>query len=365
MAVQTAITNNTGHLGGIGTWNANISLTNDAIISPGQTALALTNTVSTSVDTLTVTGDVSLDASSKYQWNATPGGASDLIRLTGVGNQFTTQLSDFVIAPTDVNSPLLNGSMIVVDTQDTLIGNFFSGITVGAFPSTTPDNGPFVANQINPILATYFSTLSQVNSSQDWQLTIVHNYSQFGSTPNEVAAGNMLDGLVGTTDPDVADLLAALDYSDAQTTEDTLAALDPGSFLASAAALVSNNYRLHRTVENHNAAVRAGAGSVSIPAADPSAKGAVAPVASGCAGTSNVWGSFSYDWQDLSTGNSAYDQDGETAAFTAGIDFTISENFRLGLVAEGAQTSWDGNGNLGADIDSYRLAAYANWGAAT
>jgi subtilase-type serine protease len=369
---QTAISANTAEIGGTGTWDANITLTNTALISPGQINLPIASPVANSVGTLNVAGDVSLDINSKYIWNAIPtpntplvaGITSDLIRLTGKGNQFSTNVSDFVIAPTNVNTPLLTGSTIVVDTDEPLIGNFWSVIKVGAFPSTTPDNGPFFANQINPILAANFSTLTKVNNSQDWQLNIVHNYSQFGSTPNEVAAGNMLDGLVNTATGNVADLLAALDYSNAQTTEDTLAALDPGSFLASAAGLASNNYRLHRTVENHNAAVRAGSGSVSMPAAS-SAKGAVAPVASGCAGTSNVWGSFSYDWQDLNTGNRAFDQNGETAAFTAGIDFTVTNNLRLGLVAEGSQTSWDGNGNLGSDIDSYRFAGYANWGAAT
>jgi subtilase-type serine protease len=352
-------------IGGLGTWDSAIFLTNGASISGGTNPLALTNTVSSSIGTLTVAGNVTLDSSSDYVWNVTPGGAFDVINVTD-GGVFTTNNSDFVISPTNVNSPLLDGSTIVVDTA-TLLGGSFNSISVASFPSTTPDTGLFQANQNNPIIAEYFTTLSKVNGNQDWELTVAHDYSMFGSTDNEVAAGEMLNELVNTTsDEDVADLLAAMDYSDESVTEGVLAALDPGAYMATAAALTTNNYHLHRTVENHNAAVRAGSSAIVAPS-EPSAKGAVAApmMTSGCTGSSNVWGSFSYDWQDLETSNSDFDQDGDVYSFTAGIDFTVAENFRLGLVAEGSQSDMDGDYNLGSEVESYRFAAYANWGSAT
>jgi outer membrane autotransporter protein len=120
-------------------------------------------------------------------------------------------------------------------------------------------------------------------------------------------------------------------------------------------------------VENHNAAVRAGSNAaMSAPAAGPSSKGATvaAPASSACSCT-NVWGSFSYDWQDLNTSSSNFDQDGEVYAFTAGIDYMVAADLRVGLVAEGSQSDWDGDLNLGSEVESYRFAAYANWGAAT
>ena len=42
-------------------------------------------------------------------------------------------------------------------------------------------------------------------------------------------------------------VVPAMDFSDAATTEATLAALDPASYLATAAALAHSNYGLHRT----------------------------------------------------------------------------------------------------------------------
>lgn len=360
-----------GTIGGLGIWDSNITLTGNSIITPGETILGLAPILSDSIGTLTVTGDVTLGSNATYEWNVTPSVASpsDLIRLTGATNQFSTTATYFSIAPTDVNTPLYDGSTIVVATDASLVGFFDSNIQLTSFAdSDVVDDGPYQANEINPIIAANFSELNKINGDTDWELTITHDYSQFGTTPNQVAAGEMLNDLYNnSTNADVLDLLAALDYSDAQTTTNTLAALDPGAYLATLSGLANNNYSLHRTVETHNAAVRAGSGSVTMSAPESSAKGAVAPapVASGCGGCSNVWGSFSYDWQDLNSSNSAFDQDGNTASFTAGIDFTVAENFRLGLVGQGAQTDWDGEGSLDSEIESYRLAAYANWGAAT
>lgn len=341
---ENVISVNGAEIGGIAVWDSAITLINGASISPGQSMLSVTNTVADSLGDLVVTGDVTLDSTSSYVWNATPGGASDTLNLQGAGNVFTTSNSDFVISPTNVNSPLLDGFKIVVNTAEVLVGNF-TDISVATFPGTTPDTGMFQANQNDPIIAAYFASLAKVNGSQDWQLTIAHDYGQFGSNPNEVAAGNMLTGLVSTATGDMADLFAAMDYSDESVTEAVLAALDPGAYMATAAMLANNNYQLHRTVEAHNAAVRAGTAS--------------------CDGASNVWGSFSYDTQDLNTSSNAFDQDGDVTSFTGGIDFTVSENFRLGLVAQGSQTDFDGDFDLGSEVDSYRFAAYANWGAAT
>lgn len=376
---ENVITANSAEIGGLGVWDSAITLTNGASISGGSNPVELTNTVADSIGILTVTGDVSLDSSSDYIWNVTPPGVTpmhDQIVLTGAGNVFTTTNSNFVIAPTQVNAPLVDGNRLVVLTDETLVGNF-DNISVATFSNTTPDNGPYVANQNNPIISEYFSTLTKVNADTDWQLSIVHDYGQFGSTPNEVAAGALLDGLVNTATGDVADLLAAMDYSDQSYTQAVLASLDPGSYMVTAAGLANNNFQMHRRVERHNAAVRAGGAqgmqeATTTTYSDSSAKGGVATTTtssstmdSGCSGATNVWGSFSYDWQEMHSSNSLFDQDGETASFTAGMDFTVAENFRLGILAEGAQTDWSGDDAFGSDVESYRFAVYANWGAAT
>ena len=77
--------------------------------------------------------------------------------------------------------------------------------------------------------------------------------------------------------------------------------------------------------------------------------------------TYNVWGTYSHDWQDYSADNSRSDYDGDTDAFTAGIDWRMSPNLVLGLVLDGSTSSFDGTGNS-SDIDSFRGAIYGTWG---
>lgn len=232
--------------------------------------------------------------------------------------------------------------------------NGASNIGLAPLSSTTSDNRlilgvvNFVANQINPILIENFSKLRKINSDQDWELVIQHDYSQFGATDNQVAAGRMLNGLVSYATGDIADLLAALDYSDAQTTINTLSALDPSAYLSTVAGLTTQNYHLNRAVDAHNAAIRADSRSVAMPTGVTPAKGDAQATlaAAACNGRSNVWGGLSYDWQDLGNSSRGFDQTGDTASFTAGIDYNIAENLRLGLVAEGSKTSWRGDSSL-------------------
>lgn len=370
---NTAILQNTvsvtgAALGGTGFWNSAITLATGAGISPGSAPISIASPVTSAVGTLSNSGNVTLDATSFYRWDINPStGAFDQIALTGAG-VFTTNNSGFRISPTSVNAPIQDGSRLVVDTASALVGNF-GPITISPVTANTPNAGPFNPNYTNPILANNFATLTQVSGGQDWQLSIVHDYSQFGVTENQVAAGVMLNGLVSTATGDVADLLAAMDLSNAATTTNVLAALDPGAYLATTSAIASNNYRLHRSVETHNAAVRAGSGSTisSSSGGYSSSKGGTASTSSNSyVGGSNVWGSAAYDWQNLNTEAGDFDTDGETGSFTAGIDFTVANNFRLGLVAEGSRTSWDSdNGSDGTDVDSYRVGLYANYGEST
>ncbi len=377
-----------GEIGGTGIWDANIDLTASdmlipltsevipipqyAVISPGETPIDLASDPRDSIGQLTINGDVTLGENSIYRWNTDPqlgGWGSDKLILTK-GNVFTAGGGNFQLAPTDVNAPIRDTiAPIVVVQTDTLLGS--GGWTKSLYSQhlTTPEDSPFTADAhpSNPIILG-FVNLIQVDGGTDWALTVKHDYGKFGANHNQVAAGNMLNGLVNTATGDLADLLASMDYSDPYVTQATLAALDPGNYMASAAGLVANNYQLHRAVETHNAAVRSDSVAAPAPApAAPSAKGAIAPapMVVGCTGTSNVWGSFSYDWQDLNTSHSGFDQNGETASFIAGVDFTVANNFRLGVVAEGAQTSWDNSDSFGTDIDTYRFGLYANYGAAT
>ncbi len=377
-----------GEIGGEGTWNADINVQGSAmwaltlakiadpfvvagVLSPGGTPINVADDVNDAIGTLVVNGNVTLNSNAIYRGEVNPiSGDEDFLQLTGVNHTFTAGGATLEISPTNVNSPIHDGSGVIIETDALLGGETDVNAGFGAIAlyhsTNTPDTGLFQA-QSNPSapIITDFTKLTKSNDGTDVVATLTHDYGNYGTTPNEVAAGAMLDSLVEGATGDLADLLAALDYSDAATTRATLAALDPGSYFATAAALANSNYGLHRTVETHNAAVRSDSGAVMpAPAPAPSAKGGVAPapVATGCAGTSNVWGSFSYDWLDV---NGSSGQSGDVASFTAGIDFLVAQNFRLGLVAQGAYSDWNGGNGNDSSIDTYRIAAYANWGAAT
>ncbi len=377
-----------GEIGGEGTWNADINVQGSGmwapvmakivnpfivagVLSPGGTPINVADDVNDAIGTLVVNGNVTLNSDAIYRGEVNPISADeDFLRLTGANHTFTAGGATLEISPTNVNSPIHDGSGVIIETDAQLGGNTNVNAGFGdiaLYHSTnTPDTGLFHA-QSNPSapIITDFLKLTTSNDGTDVVATLTHDYGHYGTTPNQVAAGAMLDGLVEGATGDLADLLASLDYSDAATTQATLAALDPGSYFATAAALANSNYGLHRTVETHNAAIRSDSGAVmSAPAPAPSAKGgmAPAPVATGCTGTSNVWGSFSYDWLDV---NGSSGQSGDVASFTAGIDFLVAQNFRLGLVAQGAYSNWDGGNGNDSSIDTYRIAAYANWGAAT
>ena len=383
-----------GEIGGVGTWDADINVQGSdiwmatpfaatlatplialpplvGVLSPGGTPINVADDVNDAIGDLVVNGNVTMSPDSIYRFETNPSGShQDFLQLTGEDHVFTAGGATFEISPIDRNAPIKDGSGIIIETDADLGGNTTHNAGFGSialYQSTnTPDTGLFQAqsNPTHPIIVDFF-TLAPSEDGTDVVASVEHDYGNYGHTRNEKAAGAMLDGLVDGATGDVADLLAAMDFSDAATTEATLAALDPASYLATAAALAHSNYGLHRTVETHNAAVRSDSGEVvAAPAPAPSAKGgmAPAPVASGCAGTTNVWGSFSYDWLDV---NGSGGQSGDVASFTAGIDFLVAQNFRLGLVAQGETSNWDGSNRNDSSIDTFRIAGYANWGAAT
>ena len=371
--LQTTINAGGSALGGTGLWDADISITAGGV-SAGAIPINLSSNPNNAIGTLSIDGNVTHSAGTFIRHDINPSTGSDDLILHSGGTYALGANTDIRVSVTDNNTVLRDGSYTVINSNAVITGGF-PDMAVQFNANVNANDTGFVGTRTgNTGVADTTAVINQfmysdfTNSDTDLVFVVEHDYSQFGSTDNEVAAGEMLNDLVNTATGELSDLLAAMDYSDESYTEAVLAALDPGAYMAAVAGLANNNYHLHRTVENHNAAVRAGSiAPVMPPAADPSAKGATvaAPVASGCAGGSNVWGSFSYDWQDLQTSSSSFDQDGEVYAFTAGIDFTVAENFRLGFVAEGSQSDWDGELSLGSEVESYRFAGYANWGAAT
>lgn len=376
LAAQTTIFHNGTGLGGTGTWDANIILgVAGAGISAGATPIDIDDGVEPldSIGTLDITGDVTHTAGSFIRFDVAPQTAltnidsSDLINQFGVGNVYDVNGAAIRISPTNINKVINNGTYTIVDS-DEAIANFNPLAAVGVqFNDNVDDDGPFFANQtgsnnLNPVLVSEFTELGLADSGTNLVVTIEHNFSDLdGLTSNESSLGEAIDQSIGSTNDDVQDFIAALDYSDLSTVQETLASLSPDGYLAQGVAVANSNYRLHRMTQEHLAAIRRGGVVVTTPGPQD-AKGVIsAPTTKTSSANANVWGAYSHDWQDYSGDGSVSDFDGDTGAFTAGFDWRVAPAWVLGIVLDGSSSDFDGD-NGGSEVDSFRGAVYGTWG---
>lgn len=425
---KTQVTLSNGStLDGIGAWDANLLVTSGGLSAGGTTSqlgdfgddvtsLSAATTPppeeSSSIDpvgTLTINGNVSFStqAAAKQaaatdnhirvdiipQTAANSGVNSDLIVQTGSGNTFDLTGVNLRLAPKNINKTLTDGTYTIVDSDSALIGTKQLGTLGVQFSKNAPDTGKFVANQggsnnLNTVLTKYFTTThvtdpavvapevvtalaaptNRVKNGSNLEISVDHDFAGLpGLTNNQAALASVIDGFVGTNNPLIQNFIAALDYSDLATVQNTLAALDPGNAMGLSSAVVNSNYRLHRLAQEHLGAVRGSSQSnTSIGASTTGAKGVITTGQStttyGKRG--NVWGSASYDGQDYQPSSST-DFDGDAGAFTAGVDWLVAPHLVVGIMADGSNGSYDSNSQNNSDIDSFRGAAYATWGSGT
>ncbi len=363
-------------LGGTGTWIADISLTN-ATISAGPTPLTVTGTATNAIGTLRTIGNVTSNGANTIRYDVRPQavtpvaglGAGDLIDHSGGTYSLGTNTT-VAISPTNINQVMSNGTYTVIDSKASITGTLpalavqFNGWWL------VPDTG-FIGSLTtgsivtNTVLENNFTTVSLAGGSSDLVFTINHNYAGLpGLTPNESALGGAIDQLISSPSALMQDFIAALDYSDLATVQTTLATLNPEAYMNQAAAVVNSNYRLHRMTQEHLAYVRGGQTITKAAPAVTGAKGAiVAPTVSSSTSMGNVWGAYSYDWQDYQAGNSRGDYNGDVSSFTVGFDWRVAPSFVLGAVFDGSTASYDGTGNS-SEIESVRGALYGTWGEA-
>lgn len=209
-----------GEIGGVGTWNANIDISNGGGISAGAVPIAIAGEINDeeqpsglvgnaipplavqlypeeSVGLLTITGDVTHSIESNdeapvvgqglvviepfgttyirediiSQAPIIDGVNSDLIRQTGVGNSYDVTGAEIHISPTDVNKTLTDGSYTIIDSDMPIIGFDSIGPIGVEFSPTALETGPFFANQGGVILAR-----AQVNSSYVSYNTVLGEY---------------------------------------------------------------------------------------------------------------------------------------------------------------------------------------------
>ena len=368
---QTTINAGGAALGGTGIWNANVNVTSGGI-SAGAIPINLDVNPANSIGQVTITGDVDHSPGSFIRFDVAPqGGGQDLIRQTGVGNTYDVTDANIRIAATDNNRVIRDDTYTVVDSAQVITGVNTGDLQV-QFNSNVNSNDTFAQGSeifnSNPvgttILTNFFTTVGTQNSGTNLVLTVNHDFSNLpGLNSNESALGAALDESINTSSSITQDFIAALDYSNLGAVQNTLASIIPDNVLASASALTSGNYRVNRLVQDHLARTRSGGGVVETPAMTD-AKGGMIPATTTMTGggMGNVWGTFSYDWRDSDFGGT--DIDGDSASFTAGVDYRVAPNFLLGFLLDGSQSDYDYSGG-GSDIDSFRAAIYGTYGEAT
>ncbi len=346
-----------GLLTGSGTWQADITLATDSYIYGGTTSsyfegvLNISGNVSHAVDSIIYKG-IQSDAVT-----TTDGSTSAVIRSTAGVYDATGA----IIELGNSNSlALRNGTQLIVeDAGGTVVTG---GNEVSYYGST------------ETVLAQYFST-SGINGAGNLVVDINHNFAALpGLSDNQSSAGAGLDSFMvyysalPAEDPAWDGLREFIDDLDSGSLAQTQASL--GAMVAPAEAalaltqsVVNSNYRTNRLVQDHLAAVRSSADVVSMQVGSSSSKDAPA-APTGYSKKGNVWGSVSYDWQDYEGDGDFSDFDGETASFTAGVDYRVAPDFVIGGLLDGSRADLDGNGGS-TDIDSFRASIYGTYGKAT
>ncbi|MFT3990564.1 MAG: autotransporter domain-containing protein [Luteolibacter sp.] len=349
--------NEDGLLSGAGTWTANITL------ADGATIEAYDWIADAYTGVLDIAGNVTHDAGSFIAtWIqplpviANDGTTSTLIRSTSG----TYDATDAIITLNNSDyDALRNGTYTIVEAA--------GGTVLGG------GNEVWYNGSDDTVLGNYFAT-AILNSGGDLVVEIEHDFSDLpGLSRNQSSAGAALDAFMASesalslptsTDYALRGFVDYLDNNNLSVTQSYLGYLvaPAEAALALSQSIVNSNYRIHRLVQDHLASVRSAGGVVSIPVGTSSEPLVSAPSSAG--GRSNLWGSFSYDWQDYDGRGDFSDFDGESASFTAGYDYRIAPNTVVGLLLDGSRTDVNGHGEDG-DIDSFRVSAYGTYGAST
>lgn len=363
-------------VGGTGTWTANLNVTAGGI-SAGAIPINLDSNPENAVGALAITGNVVHSAGSFIRVDIVPGTPvidginSDLIEQIGVGNTYNVAGANLRLSSTNGNKVLSDGAYTIVDSDSAIIGAGSIGSIGIQFNPNTGSTGPFFptesgTNATNTVLTNFFLTPGVTDGGTNLVATIQHDYAGLpGLTRNQASLGAALDASVDSGNSRIQSFISALDFSNLGAVQSTLAALSPDAFLSYSAGIVNSNYRLHRMLQDHLAAVRSSGDVMKMSmGSQADSKGAVVAPSVAPSNRGNFWGSLSYDWQDYSGNQSNTDFDGETGAITAGFDYRVAPALVLGIALDGSKSDFDGDGSS-SDIDSFRVLIYGTWGEST
>jgi|GEM_PF-854545 len=362
-------------LDGTGVWTANVFLNDGSIFSPGAVPISLTQpggpiTPEQAIGSLTVVGTVT-DAVA-YRFDVAPqtpiidGVNSDLLTAT----TYVINGMNLHISPTNIDRTITNGTYTLIATDNPVNIGGIEAVGV-QFNSNIPDEGGYVGTEVyhnlgglneDTVLGGYFAHVYASNDGTDVLLDIEHNYAGLpGLNATQSAIGHVLDVKSNDPDPAIQDFIAALDYSNLAYVRELFGALDPSASLGLTASVINSDYRVHRLVQEHLFGLRnVDEAPAPVPSSAKDAKGTIAPAPAAPTHNFTVWGTASYDWQDLGNSN----VEGDVGSFTVGFDWRINPTLVVGALLDGSKADID-YGAGGSDIDSLRGAIYGTWGAST
>jgi|GEM_PF-6255675 len=240
---------NGGELGGIGLWDANVTQ-NGGNLTAGTGPSAIGNLI------INNDLDVFNGANLLVHINAASG-ARDLITVNGNANISNGQI---LLSPNTQDAPLQSTSTQVLDVVGTRTGQYSAATFF--FESGHTDAGSLQATAGNGLFTSSTVSLFVVNNpidADDVNVTVVHHYDtvpglnnfaqQFGASLNNRVAESLVN-------PDLADFLGFLDYSNQSTVECVMNAYTPESFQASQSLAIFSARELYRIVEQQNASDR-------------------------------------------------------------------------------------------------------------
>jgi len=359
--------NNGAELGGTSSsgWDADIDV-NEGVISAGYTPIDLIEDLPNdgykAVGQLTINGDVnhSYVYDTYLRVNINPQADVDFTNHfdAGVDNglivnngYYDTGNMGIIITPTNPGKVISDGIYTVIDSNNTLSGNYANSeifVQHGI-------NGALLANTM---LAS-FTTVGTEDSNTNLVLAVQHNYAGMpGLTPNQAALGAAIDNEVNSGDAATQEFIADLDYGTAGNAQNVIAVTEPSSKLFGLTSTILNgNNHMNSTARQHLLGLRG---------ADTRKVGvSFGQRVSDAMKSSNVtaWGSVSFDSLSYDASNSTNNYDGDSGAFTAGVDWRLNSELALGFMINGSRSNIDGSG-FGSDIDSYNGAVYGTWGGA-
>ncbi|MGV1822463.1 autotransporter domain-containing protein [Agrobacterium tumefaciens] len=304
----SALIGNGGRLQGAGTigsgTGSTVTLASGSALAPGN-----------SIGTLTVDGDLVLDAGSRYEVEVAPGDKqSDLIKVTG--------------------SATLNGGTVA---HIGMTGTYDPAATYTVLSAQHGVNGSFDA--VTSDFAFLDPTLGY--NGNDVTLSLTRNDIDFATvaeTHNQIATAQGLQSLRNGNE--LHDAVVQLDEGTARAAFDQLS----GEIHASVVTgLIEDSRHIRNTVNDR---LRSALGADSTPGT----------ASSGLA----FWGTGFGSWGSTDANGNAASLDRSTGGFIGGADAMVTDAWRLGLLAGYSHSSFDADDRASSALsDTYHVGLYA------